>query len=98
MSSDPRQIVSAGNLLRSTLCPRADIFLKLLTLYQRLLRVRFCPRSPVMDILHGSSPLLRQAKFNMAETVFLRGIESLDSRSATPPTKLSAMVGVLRSF
>jgi hypothetical protein len=98
MNSSPRQTVSAGNLLRSTLCPRADIFSNCLTLYQRLLRVRFCPRGPVMDTLHGSSAQLIRVDFNMAETVRLRGIEPLDSRSATPPTKPSAMVGVLRSF
>jgi hypothetical protein len=98
MNLNPRQTVSAGILLRSTLCPKADIFWKCFEIYQRLLRVRFCPRGPVMDTLHRSSPQPIQVKLNMTETVCLRGIELLDKHSATPPTKLSAMVGVLRSF
>jgi hypothetical protein len=42
-----------------------------------------------MDILHGSSPLPIQVNSNTTETVRLRGIEPLNSRSATPPTKPS---------
>jgi hypothetical protein len=60
MNLNPRQTVSAGILLRPTLCPRADILFKGLNLNQRLFRVRFCPRGPVMDTLHGSSALLNQ--------------------------------------
>jgi hypothetical protein len=48
--------------------------------------------------LYGSSPLPIHFEFNMPEIVRLHGIEPLDSRSATPPTKLSAIVGGLRSF
>jgi hypothetical protein len=50
-----------------------------------------------MDILHGSSPLPIQGNPNMTETVCLRSIELLDSRSATPPAKSKIMAGVLRS-
>jgi hypothetical protein len=51
-----------------------------------------------MDILHGSSPLPIQLNPSISETVRLRGIEPLDSRSATPPAKSKIMAGVLRSF
>jgi hypothetical protein len=90
MNSSPRQTVSAGNLLRSTLCPRADISLNCLNLYQRLLRVRFCPRGPAMDTLHGSSALPIQVNSSMTGTVCLGGVEPHSTHARCPCTTTQA--------
>jgi hypothetical protein len=67
MSHIPVRPPPQATCLASTWCPQADKSAKILMLYQRTLRLRFCPRSPVMDILHGSSPLPILVNINMAE-------------------------------